>query len=141
MTIGTVAFWGIVAWAVVSVTRCRPWREPPPVTPPPPITQRAEEILDERLARGDLDVDEYRRRRDALHAPRPPLRRDLTGQIDRMRCSWGSSGGYSSFRPSRVSARISITTASRTHLRSAGMTYHGAHFVEVRSSISRYASM
>lgn len=72
MTIGMVAFWGIVAWAVVSATRCRPWREPPPATPPPPITQRAEDILDERLARGDLDVDEYRRRRDALHAPRPP---------------------------------------------------------------------
>lgn len=33
-----------------------------------PPTGRADEILDERLARGEIDEDEYRRRRDALRA-------------------------------------------------------------------------
>lgn len=36
---------------------------------PPPDAHR---ILDERLARGELDVDEYRRRRDALHTRARP---------------------------------------------------------------------
>lgn len=38
-----------------------------PVPPPPPPPRPApEEILAERLARGEIDTDEYRRRLDAL---------------------------------------------------------------------------
>ena len=66
MWVGMIAFWALLIWAVyalvISVTR-RPGAE-----------ARGEEhggddarrILDERLARGEIDTDEYRRLRDAL---------------------------------------------------------------------------
>jgi putative membrane protein len=41
-----------------------------PVPVPPPVS--ALQILDERLARGDLDVDDYLTRRAALLGDRPP---------------------------------------------------------------------
>jgi putative membrane protein len=37
-----------------------------PLFPPPSPPSAAEQILAERLARGEIDGDEYRRRRDAL---------------------------------------------------------------------------
>lgn len=54
-----VAFWALVFWAIVS--RRRP-------TDTTPRTRPAEEILDERFARGELDADEYQQRRHALQA-------------------------------------------------------------------------
>lgn len=42
--------------------------------PPRATDGEARRILDDRLARGDLDVDEYRRLRQELD-PRPPSRR------------------------------------------------------------------
>ncbi len=57
-----VVFWGAIAWVIVTLIRQngRP-AEPPAARGPDP---RA--ILDERFARGDIDEDDYRRRRDAL---------------------------------------------------------------------------
>ena len=61
-TIGMVAFWGLVIWAiwyfVTAVTR-RP-EEPPQANSDPT------RILDERLARGEIDAEEYRHLRDVL---------------------------------------------------------------------------
>ncbi len=47
-----------------------PHAGPGPIPPVPPAN--ALQILDERLARGDLDVDDYLTRRAALLGDRPP---------------------------------------------------------------------
>lgn len=51
-----VAFWAIVVWGIVMLVR-RPGR---------PLHRDASELLDERYARGEIDEDEYRRRRETL---------------------------------------------------------------------------
>ena len=56
MTVGMVAFWSLVVFAVVTLFRT----ESPARTP--------EQILDERFARGELDAEEYHLRRTALHS-------------------------------------------------------------------------
>jgi putative membrane protein len=60
MSLGMLAFWGLIAWAIVILVRGRGERE----APPPPTS--AEEILAARLAHGEIDVDEYRKRLEAL---------------------------------------------------------------------------
>ncbi len=54
-----IGFWGLVAWVIVTAVRRPEARS---------STRDAQEILDERFARGELDVDEYRQRSDALRA-------------------------------------------------------------------------
>lgn len=59
MTASMVLFWGLVAWVVVTIVRR------------PGDTHRSpEDVLADRFARGDIDDDEYRRRRDALRGDR-----------------------------------------------------------------------
>jgi putative membrane protein len=41
----------------------------PPVAPIAPTAGQALQILDERLAKGEIDTDEYRRRKDELLRP------------------------------------------------------------------------
>ena len=55
MVIGMVAFWGFVIMAVISLTKASEGSDRPP-----------ERILDERLARGEIDAEEYHVRRTAL---------------------------------------------------------------------------
>jgi putative membrane protein len=59
--IGMVAFWGLIVWGiwffVASVTR-RPDHDH--------ASGGARRILDERLARGEIDAEEYRRLRDLI---------------------------------------------------------------------------
>ncbi len=68
MGIGMVAFWALVAWAVVAIVRLTRGASNEP---------DAEAILKERFARGEIDDEEYRRRRAALReagshtTPRP----------------------------------------------------------------------
>jgi putative membrane protein len=57
MTVSMVAFWGLIASAIISLAR-RPTRHGP----------TAEQILDERFASGDIDDDEYRRRQSTLRS-------------------------------------------------------------------------
>jgi putative membrane protein len=52
-----VGVWVLIFWAVVSLVR-RPESQP--------TTRTAQQILSERFARGEIDADEYARRRDAL---------------------------------------------------------------------------
>lgn len=59
MTVSMVLFWGLVAWLVVSVVR-----QPGDTHPSP------EAVLGDRFARGEIDEEEYRRRRDALRSGR-----------------------------------------------------------------------
>ncbi len=56
-----VLFWvavvGLIAWAIARLTPLEPGRQ---------SSGTARTILDERYARGELDEDEYRRRRGEL---------------------------------------------------------------------------
>lgn len=58
MMFGMVAFWGIVAWALVSVLRSG--------TASSIDRDSAEEILRQRYARGDVDEDEFLRKSQNL---------------------------------------------------------------------------
>ena len=65
MTIGMIAFWGFVAWAIVTLVRS------------PSRSQRvadksAEEILAGRLAAGEIEGDEYQHRLNLLRSSKAP---------------------------------------------------------------------
>ena len=64
MTLTMVAFWSLVVFGVIAIFRSdrdnRSNQASPGLDPM--------QILDERFARGDIDVDEYQARRDALRA-------------------------------------------------------------------------
>lgn len=93
MAAGTVAFWVVVALAVrgllgagprvrhtvESVTRHRD-RQQPGAEQVPPLAERPGPmgVLQERLARGEIDVDEYARIRRALVQSEPSLATDTT---------------------------------------------------------------
>lgn len=61
MTLGMVAFWGLVVWAFLAVVR---W----PDRGSEDVRQSPEEILAERFAAGDIDSDEYQKRLAALRS-------------------------------------------------------------------------
>lgn len=68
-----LVFWGGLAWLVVTLIRhgSTAHQPPSPARVNPPAQQSGpEEILHDRLARGDIDVDEYHSRIDALRAKR-----------------------------------------------------------------------
>jgi putative membrane protein len=60
MTLGMLGFWALVA---LLRRPGQPHQQPPPDQQPRP---GAEEILAQRLARGELDADEYRHRLQIL---------------------------------------------------------------------------
>ena len=77
MGIGMLFFWAVVIAVIVLLVR---WaaggrtREALPPTahttgqgPGTPLPDQAQRILDERFARGEIDVEEYRLRREVLH--------------------------------------------------------------------------
>lgn len=73
MTVGMVAFWALIVYALVWLARGRPGdrgeRTPPEPPPEPPET-----ILKRRLAGGEISLDEYERLRSAIqgeHAEPP----------------------------------------------------------------------
>ncbi len=63
MALVMVVFWGVVVTAIVFAVRG--WRHES-ATPAAPTGDSAQRILDERFARGEIDADEYQRRRDVL---------------------------------------------------------------------------
>lgn len=65
MMIGMVTFWGLVAWVIVALVRSpnRSHRD---------SDNTAEVILAGRLAAGEIEGDEYQRRRDALRSGKVP---------------------------------------------------------------------
>jgi len=68
MMLGTLLFWAVlIALVIWAVRRFVPggWTGAPSGTPPPG-PPRAREVLDERFARGEIDEEEYRRRRTLL---------------------------------------------------------------------------
>ena len=65
MWVGMIAFWGLLIWAVHALV-ITATRRPGPRTRDEEQRGGARRILDERLARGEIDTDEYRRLRDVL---------------------------------------------------------------------------
>ena len=62
MSVGMIVVWGLVIWAAVRLIQAPPRRE---------RGSSALEILDERLARGEIGVEQHRELREALTgAPR-----------------------------------------------------------------------
>jgi len=67
VVVAMVAFWGALAWIVVTLVRHRNGPGTPAAAPaPPPVGTSARAILDERFARGEMDEEEYRRRRSVI---------------------------------------------------------------------------
>ncbi len=65
-----VALLALIAWAIVTWARGGQTRpRPSSVTPAP---RAARDVLDHRLAGGEIDIDEYQRRRAAVEASTPP---------------------------------------------------------------------
>ena len=67
MWVGMIAFWALLIWAVYAVVKSITTRDagqPEPSGGRPAADPRR--ILDERLARGEIDAEEYQRLRDIL---------------------------------------------------------------------------
>ncbi len=72
MSFMMVVFWGLLAVLVVWLIRStRNGHASTPGQPTLPATTRADEVLAERFARGEIDADEYGRRRAVLHYSAP----------------------------------------------------------------------
>ena len=69
MTISMILFWGLIIASAVVVGRRLLREERPPAGPP----STPEDVLAMRLARGEIDEDEYERRTATLRA------REITG--------------------------------------------------------------
>jgi putative membrane protein len=59
MSIGMVAFWALVIWGILVLVRGTSQT-------PRPEAERPLDLLQKRLARGEISVEEYERLRDAL---------------------------------------------------------------------------
>ena len=72
MSLMMIVFWGgliaLAVWLVHSLRTDRNPAQPPPPSLPQPSTARADEVLAERFARGEIDEDEFKRRRALLHS-------------------------------------------------------------------------
>jgi putative membrane protein len=66
MWIGMIAFWGLLIWAVYALVTGATRRPSSGTGGEEHRGDGARRILDERLARGEIDTDEYRRLRDVL---------------------------------------------------------------------------
>ena len=69
MLLMMVIFWGAVAWVIVTLIRHASIGAR---APHDTARTTAEDILHERLARGEIDVEEYHQRLDALRIKQPP---------------------------------------------------------------------
>ena len=65
MSLVTVGFWALVVFGIVALFRGSRSSTPPADRHG---NDEAQHILDERFARGDIDVEEYRRRQQVLHS-------------------------------------------------------------------------
>ena len=63
MSLLMVVFWGAVIFGGIALWRALGRGDRTPQQPAPPSPER---LLDERFARGEIDVEEYTRRRELL---------------------------------------------------------------------------
>jgi putative membrane protein len=66
MWVGMIAFWGLLIWAIYALVTSASRRPGPGPRDGEQRGGDARRIVDERLARGEIDTDEYRRLRDEL---------------------------------------------------------------------------
>jgi putative membrane protein len=66
MWAGMIAFWGLLIWAVYALITSATRRSGGGQRSDTQRGDEARRILDERLARGEIDTDEYRRLREVL---------------------------------------------------------------------------
>lgn len=66
MWAGMLAFWGLVIWAIYALVTSAIRKPGSPGRGEESRGDDARRILDERLARGEIDTDEHRRLRDVL---------------------------------------------------------------------------
>jgi putative membrane protein len=66
MWVGMIAFWGFLIWAVYALITSATRRPGPGPGGAEHRGDDARHILEQRLARGEIDADEYRRLRDVL---------------------------------------------------------------------------
>jgi len=71
MALMMLAFVAAAVWLIVTLVRHNPTPHPPTSPGPSPDRLDPDDILHERLARGEIDVDEYHQRIDALRSKRP----------------------------------------------------------------------
>ncbi len=69
MAVMMVLFWAVIVAGIVMVVRYSRDRSVPPPSMAGDGRDQARRVLDERFARGEIDADEYTRRRDLLRAP------------------------------------------------------------------------
>lgn len=72
MALMMIVFWGGLIWLVITLSRHNSGAHHPPPSPPPSSRLSPEDILHERLARGEIDTEEYRQRLEALRTHRTP---------------------------------------------------------------------
>lgn len=72
MAIMMLLVWGSVIWIGVALIRRPVTHDHPAMTAPPgPVPPSPQQILAERLARGEIEADDYRTRLEALTSTRP----------------------------------------------------------------------
>jgi putative membrane protein len=59
--VGMIAFWGLLGWAIYALVTSATRRQGPGSG-----GEDARQILDQRLARGEIDTEEYQRLRDVI---------------------------------------------------------------------------
>ena len=64
--IAMLVFWGALAWIIVTLLRQRGSHSDPRPVPPSGTSPDALRILDERMARGEIEEEEYKRRRNLI---------------------------------------------------------------------------
>ena len=69
MWAGMIAFWALLIWAVFALVAESSKRSSAPQSP----SGDARRILDERLARGEIDIEEHQRLRDAISSANESL--------------------------------------------------------------------
>jgi putative membrane protein len=74
MWVGMIVFWGLLIWGIYALIKTAN-RKPGDDERRPPADERgggARRILDERLARGEINPEEYRHLVDVLNGDRTP---------------------------------------------------------------------
>lgn len=75
MTLMMIAFWGGLAWVIVTLVRHGAHPTTGAAAVPhltsPSLPSDPRQVLAERLARGDIEIDDYRARLDALEQSPP----------------------------------------------------------------------
>jgi putative membrane protein len=66
MWVGMIAFWGLLIWLIYALVTGAVGRGRQPERGEEPGGGDARRILDERLARGEIDIEEYQRLRDVI---------------------------------------------------------------------------